>query len=333
MGAIKKGEVVFAAKRYEKIAVHWLNNLKDWNISRQIVWGIRIPAWKCDKCKKWTITQGQKPKKCSSCKHDKLTQDKDTFDTWFSSGQWPFATLQITEKGDFDYFYPTSVMETGYDILPFWIIRMIMLGIYSAGDVPFKEVVIHGLVRDAKGQKISKSKGNVIDPIDMVQKYGADALRMGILWGALIENDISLSEDNIRAQRNFSNKIWNISRYVFSNGKKTKTKGKPKPNTEADKTILKELDSTTKQVTKSLDKHRLNEATEELYDFVWNKFASSYLESTKDRRVDAQPILNYILQESLKLLHPFMPFVTEAIWSLGYARDKQDLLITARWPK
>ncbi len=342
--AIRKGEVKFTASRFEKIAKHWLKNLKDWNISRQIVWGIRIPAFRCKKCLEWTITDGNIPNKCRSCENNELIQDQDTFDTWFSSGQWPYATLlsssgitnfqlPISNKDkkrlkDFDYFYPTSVMETAYDILPFWVLRMIMLGIYSTGKVPFQEVLIHGLVRDSRGEKISKSKGNVIDPLEMAEKYGADALRMGIVWGALVENDIALSENNIKGQRNFSNKIWNIARFVLSG-----PPGKRRKRTEDDTWILKELKTTTRKVTRALDKYRLNEAAEELYSFVWNKFASKYLESTKPRRDEAQKTLELVLQQSLKLLHPFMPFVTEAIWKEGGDRFDSPLLISAPWPK
>ncbi|MEJ2441331.1 MAG: valine--tRNA ligase [Patescibacteria group bacterium] len=326
--AIKNGEVKFAANRFEKIAKHWLKNLKDWNISRQIVWGIRIPAFRCKKCLEWTITDGEKPEKCSSCGHKELIQDKDTFDTWFSSGQWPFATLQVNKPGDFEYFYPTSVMETAYDILPFWVIRMIMLGLYAAGDVPFKNVLIHGLVRDSAGQKISKSKGNVIDPIDMAKKYGADALRMAIVWGALVENDIALSEDNVRGQRNFANKVWNIARFVLA-----EPKGKRRKRNKDDTEIIKDLRKTSKHVARLMEKYRLNEAAEEIYDFIWKRFANDYLEKTKKRRGDAQKTLELVLQNSLKLLHPFMPFVTETIWQEGKDRFDSDLLISASWPK
>lgn len=328
LSAINKGEVKFTSVRFEKIAKHWLKNLKDWNISRQIVWGIRIPAFRCDKCLGWTVTDGKVPEKCTSCGHQKLTQDTDTFDTWFSSAQWPFATLQTTNPGDFEYFYPTSVMETGYDILPFWVIRMIMLGLYITDKVPFYDVLLHGLVRDKEGQKISKSKGNVIDPIEMAEKYGADALRMGLIWGALVENDISLSEDNIRGQRNFANKIWNIARFVL-----LEPKGKRIKRNEDDNWIVKEIKITEKKVGRLLDKYRLNEAAEEIYDFVWHKFADIYLEKTKKRRVGAQKTLEFVLQESLKLLHPFMPFVTEKIWQEGKERFDSPTLISASWPK
>jgi valyl-tRNA synthetase len=326
--AINSSTVSFPAKKFEKIAKHWLKNLRDWNISRQIVWGIQIPAWRCEKCLEWTITAGDPPQACKGCGNTRLTRDADTFDTWFSSGQWPFATLQAAKKGDFEYFYPTSVMETGYDILPFWVLRMIMLGIYSTGEAPFKDVLLHGLVRDSQGQKISKSKGNVIDPLEMAERYGADAVRMGLIWGALVENDISLSEDNIRGQRNFANKLWNISRFVFS-----EPAGKRVKRNQDDEQMVKDLKKTGRKVSTLLDKYRLSEAAEELYDFVWHKFADDYLEKTKARRPEAQKTLEYLLQESLKLLHPFMPFVTEALWQEGKERFDSPALITAAWPK
>ena len=333
LAAMDKGEVKFTAKRFDKIARHWYANLYDWNISRQIVWGMRIPAWRCEKCGEWTITDGPAPAKCPHCSGTKLTQDSDTFDTWFSSGQWPFATFQTAQKGDFEYFYPTAVMETAHDIIPFWVIRMIMLGLYETGEVPFREVLIHGLVRDKEGKKISKSKGNVIDPLVMVGRYGADALRMGIVWGALVENDISLSEDNIRGQRNFANKIWNVARFIsdFTTGRTyAGHRASPKVKSDEDEWIKKELRETTKRVTKALDNYHLNEAVEELYEFVWHKFADIYIEKVKHRNIEARPILEEVLKTSLKLLHPFMPFVTEAIWEeLG----EKEMLIISPWPK
>lgn len=345
--AIKTGKVKFAAKKYEKIAVHWLKNLRDWNISRQIVWGIRIPAWQCDKCKEWTITNGTTPSACS-CGGTQLTQEVDTFDTWFSSGQWPFAALlaqsEISNRdkySDFSRFYPTQVMNTGYDILPFWVLRMIMLGIYTTNDVPFENVVCHGLVRDAQGQKISKSKGNVINPLEMAEKYGTDALRMGILWGALVENDVALSENNIRAQRNFTNKLWNIARFALDETK-LKNRETEKLKNRDDEWVLEELKSAQKKITQSLENYRLNEGAELLYDFVWKKLADVYIEKIKNRREEAQPTLLYILQETLKLAHPFMPFITEAIWQIARAqytehRTKElfqnESLIIAVWPR
>ena len=327
IGAISDKQVSFASPRFEKIAKHWLKNLRDWNISRQIIWGIRIPAWRCGKCLEWTITNGAPPEKCSRCGHAKLTQDPDTFDTWFSSGQWPFATLQTAKPGDFEYFYPTTVMNPAYDILPFWVIRMMMLGIYATGKVPFEVVLLHGLVRDKYGVKISKSKGNVIDPIEMVEKYGADALRMASIWGSLVENDNSLSEDNVRGQRNFANKIWNIARFVLM-----EPKGKRIKRNADDNLIVKELKATARSVSRLLDKYRLNEAANEIYDFIWHKFADVYLEKTKQRRPEAQKTLEYGMQESHKLLHPLMPFVTEKIWQEGIDRFDSPILISAPWP-
>lgn len=330
--AIKTKKVKFAAKHFEKIALHWLKNLKDWNISRQIVWGIRIPAYRCSKCLEWIITDGEKPDKCNMCDNNELTQDTDTFDTWFSSGQWPFATLMTNKPNDFVNFYPTTVMETGYDILPFWVIRMLILGIYSTGNVPFENILLHGLVRDKDGQKISKSKGNVINPIEMADKYGADALRMGLLWGGLIENDISLSEEKINGQRKFANKIWNIARFIQMNNAEASVIQK-KPTNSSDKEITAKFRHTAKQITNDIEKYRLNEAAEKIYNFIWNDLANGYIENNKERfksgDVYARYTLNNIYANTLKVLHPFMPFVSEKIWEeLKY----KDLLITSNWP-
>lgn len=331
--AIRKKQVKFAKDKYKKIAVHWLKNLKDWNISRQIVWGIQIPAWRCNKCMEWIITAGETPNSCPNCKNTSFTQETDTFDTWFSSGQWPYATLMTTGKKDYDYFYPTSVMETAYDILPFWVIRMIMLGLYKTKKVPFSNVLIHGLVRDKNGQKISKSKGNVINPLVMVDKYGADALRMGLIWGALVDNDISLSEENIRGQRNFANKLWNIARFVSIDQNRLKNLPRaPRSTNKNDHDIIKKLRRSAKLIDKQIDSYRLNDAAENLYNFIWKDFANNYLESTKSRRSEAQPTLEYILSESLKMAHPFMPFITETIWQKLYG-DPNNSLITQAWPK
>lgn len=331
--AIRKKQVKFAKDKYKKIAVHWLKNLKDWNISRQIVWGIQIPAWRCDQCMEWVVTAGETPNKCPNCKASSFTQETDTFDTWFSSSQWPFATLMTTGKNDFKRFYPTSVMETAYDILPFWVIRMIMLGLYKTKNVPFNNVLIHGLVRDKNGQKISKSKGNVINPLVMVDKYGADALRMGLIWGTLIENDISLSEENIRGQRNFANKLWNVARFVSLNQSQLKAMSRaPRSQNKNDHAIIKKLRRTAKIIDKEIENYRLNQAAENLYNFIWKDFANDYLESTKSRRSKAQPTLEYILSESLKIAHPFMPFITEAIWQNLYGNSQKPLIFQS-WPK
>lgn len=332
--AIKTRQVKFANKSQEKIAKHWLKNLKDWNISRQVVWGIPIPAWQCQGCREWIITAGEEPKKCPKCKGHELKKDPDTFDTWFSSAQWPFAALKANSEADFIHFYPTSVMETAHDILPFWVIRMIMLGLFSTSKVPFENVLIHGLVRDKNGDKISKSKGNVINPLDMTEKYGADALRMSLIWGSLVEHDVALSEQNIKAQRNLGNKLWNISRFMSLGNDSLSYKTRaPQTNHKDDKLIISDLRKTSRKIGKNIEKYRLNEAAEILYDFVWNRLGNDYLEKTKERKTEAQPVLEYVVQETLKLAHPFLPFTTEAIWQKTFSGKNHKLLICQSWPK
>lgn len=322
--AIKSGDVKFVANRYKKIATHWLKNLYDWNISRQIVWGIKIPAWKCTKCDNWTITKGNTPKSCGKCGNEKLAQDTDTFDTWFSSSQWPFATLKSCRPGDFEYFYPTTVMDPSYDILPFWVIRMIMLGLYVTDKVPFKHVLLHGLVRDKFGVKISKSKGNVIDPIEMTNKYGADALRVASIWGILVENDNCLSEENIRGQRNFVNKIWNASRFVMQF---TKTADK-NPQFES------KINTVVQEVTNHIESFRLSQAVELLYSEFWHWYCDEAIEQAKLGKIGTEE-MRWGLETFLKLLHPFAPFVTETIWQelKGLRKYPDQLLITSSWPK
>jgi len=338
--AINKKQVTFIPKRFEKTAKLWLTNFHDWNISRQNVWGMRIPAWKCDRCLAWTVTSGETPSSCQSCSSTKLTQDTDTFDTWFSSGQWPFATLQ--SKGDFDYFYPTSVMETGYDILPWWVCRMLMLGIHLTNDVPFKTVYLHGLVRDSKGQKMSKSKGNVINPLAMVDQYGADALRMALVFGTGAGSDQSLSEDKIRGMRNFANKLWNIGRFIDLNtisiNSSLLNHGvnlDQHMNTE-DSNMLRKLVSLIKQTTKYMDSYRFSDAAQKIYDFSWHTLADKYMEINKERfkaqDISALQTLLESYRTVLTLLHPFMPFVTEEIWG-KVTRKHSDPLIISSWPK
>jgi valyl-tRNA synthetase len=317
--AIKRGKVKFTAKRFEKIAKNWYKNLKDWNISRQIVWGIRIPAWRCEKCLEWTVTDGETPKECSNCHSLSLSQDPDTFDTWFSSGQWPYATLQTTKPEDFEYFYPTTVMDPAYDILPFWVIRMIMLGLYSTEKIPFENILLHGLVRDKYGVKISKSKGNVIDPIEMANKYGADALRVASIWGVLVENDNSLSEENINGQRKFCNKIWNAARFV------SQFVGEAKTNKE----FKSKIDFVVRETTKYLNKYQLSQAAELLYSEFWHWYCDGAIEESKKGKIGAKQLKSG-LEVFLKLLHPFIPFVTEQIW---YEMEKDGLLINSSWPK
>jgi valyl-tRNA synthetase len=342
--AVKEKKIAFVPKRFEKIATQWLTNFHDWNISRQIVWGIRIPAWKCKDCSSpeqeyWVVTEGETPTNCTKCGGTRLTQDIDTFDTWFSSGQWPFATLKAGKPGDFEYFYPTSVMETGYDILPWWVCRMIMLGLYVTGDVPFRTVYLHGLVRDAKGQKMSKSKGNAINPLKMADQYGADALRFSLVFGTAAGNDQSLSEDKIRGMRNFANKLWNIGRFMLMN-----FENKPLPFYDAsmkltdasDKKILADLKALIGAVTKNMEAYRYSDAAKKIYDFSWHKLADIHLEKNKERfkagDEQALAVLRHVYVTLLKLLHPFMPFVTEEIW--GKMPRKTDTpLIVSSWPR
>ncbi|OGG03603.1 valine--tRNA ligase [Candidatus Gottesmanbacteria bacterium RBG_16_37_8] len=345
--AILSKKIKFAPKKQEKTALQWLNNFHDWNISRQIVWGIRIPAWKCLKCgsDEWIVTSGEKPDKCPNCRGTDLEQDKDTFDTWFSSGQWPFATLQVNHEGDYEYFYPTSVMETGYDILPWWVCRMIMLGIYAVGEIPFQTVCLHGLVRDKNGRKMSKSKGNVINPLVMADLYGADALRFALIYGTAFGNDVPMSEDKIRGMRNFSNKLWNIGRFIkmnfesFQNEKKSidlKSKIPEKNLTDQnDQKLLRDLDAVIKNTTKSIEEYRFDKGAESLYEFIWHNLADKYIESVKERLKNydekALNVLTYVFLTSLKLLHPFMPFITEEINK--QLSGKNSPLIISTWPK
>lgn len=341
--AIKKKKVSFVPKRFEKIAIQWLTNFHDWNISRQNVWGIRIPAWKCSSCHEWTVTEGETPAKCTMCGDTNIIQDTDTFDTWFSSGQWPFATLRATNNPtDFERFYPTSVMETGYDILPWWVCRMLMLGVYLTDDAPFKTVYLHGLVRDAKGQKMSKSKGNVINPLQMVDLYGADALRMALVFGTGSGSDQSLSEDKIRGMRNFANKLWNMARFLQMNldaiekevSFYSQTTHKTLTSPE-DKRIISELNMLTASVTKNIEKYRFSDAAQQLYEFSWHRIADVYIEANKERFKNGDEqglaVFRHVFLTLLKLLHPFMPFVTEEIWGKIPHKTTMPLIISP-WP-
>ncbi len=349
IAAIKDKKIAFVPKRFEKHTLQWLKNFHDWNISRQIVWGIRIPAWKCLDCsqnrEQWLVTDGPKPEKCPQCGSTHLEQDPDTFDTWFSSGQWPFATLQATKyKGDFAYFYPTSVMETGYDILPWWVCRMMMLGLYLTGQVPFRTVYLHGLVRDAKGQKMSKSKGNVINPLVMADTYGADALRFALVFGTAAGNDQALSEDKIRGMRNFTNKLWNIGRFLEMNFTAAAGAGKKIPaynaqlhqqlTDEHDKRIISELNMLTAAVSKNMENYRFSDAAQKLYDFAWHRLADVHLEKNKERFKAADELALVVLRQVfltvLKLLHPFMPFITEELYT-KFTTDKLPLIVSP-WP-
>ena len=309
--AIKKKEVLFTNKRFEKAALQWLTNFHDWNISRQIVWGIQIPAYKCKTSGEWFVSV-DKPKNCVCGKED-FEQDTDTFDTWFSSSQWPFATLQSFGKETFENYYPTSVMETGYDILPWWVCRMLMMGIYKTGKVPFKTVYMHGLIR-VKGQKMSKSKGNVINPLDMIEKYGADALRGALVFEVGDGTDLSIEEDKIRAMRNFANKVWNVGRFLQMNQKETTSK---KEKSQIVEDLKKEFIGVEKEFHKSMKEYKFSVAFGLLYEFIWHRFADFYIEQLKEElrndNIEVRDSLTTVYIESLKLLHPFVPFITDSV--------------------
>jgi len=340
--AVKRGKIKFFPGRFKKIYFNWMNNIKDWCISRQIWWGQQIPVWFCQ-CGE-IIVDTDKPQKCPKCKNSDLKQDPDTLDTWFSSGQWPFTVFGWPkEEKDYKYFYPTTVMETGYDILFFWVARMIMLGIYCTGKVPFKYVYLHGLVRDKDRQKMSKSKGNVIDPLGVIGLYGADALRMALVFGTACGSDIIISEDKIIAQRRFTNKIWNASRFIFQNIEGidfSKIKKSDLKLTKNDKWILSELEKTIKNVTLNIEKFNFHQAIEEIYAFFWHKFCDKTIEDVKKRikesnnlkdKTTGKWVLYYVLYNSLKLLHPFAPFITEEIYQMLPFKPKKALIIED-WP-
>ncbi|EKD62798.1 MAG: hypothetical protein ACD_52C00052G0001, partial [uncultured bacterium] len=287
------------------------------NISRQIVWGIRIPVWFKGNSEELVVSK--------TSPGPGYNQDTDTFDTWFSSGQWPVVTLKTTRPGDFGYFYPTSVMETGYDILPIWVMRMLLLGLYLTNKSPFQKVYLHGLIRDEKGTKMSKSKGNVINPLDMVEKYGSDALRMALVMSSVPGQDKAVGENAIRAMRNFSNKIWNASRYVFAMNAPQKG--------ERDGELSDKLKECVDTLTKRLDQMKIGQAAEYIYAWFWHIFCDNYIELSKKGLIGKKTMFS-VLETNLKLLHPFMPFVTEAIWQeLSRSREKKGLLINAPWPK
>ena len=345
INAVKQKKIEFIPKHFEKIYYHWMENIKDWCISRQIWWGHRIPVWYCQTKEKHFVSL-EKPKKCPICGKCKPKQDPDTLDTWFSSGQWPFTVFGWPEKTkDYKYFYPTTVMETGWDILFFWVARMIMLGIYCTGKVPFKYVYLHGLVRDKVRQKMSKSKGNVIDPLGVIALHGADALRMALIFGTGAGRDTIISEEKIIAQKHFTNKIWNAARFVLqnidSNTDFLKIKKDKLKFTEQDKKILSELKKTAKNIDKAIQEFRFHQAAEEIYGFFWHEFCDKTIEDVKKRlysekstlkeKQTAQWVLYTILLNSLKLLHPFVPFITETIYQKLPYKPKKALIIED-WP-
>jgi valyl-tRNA synthetase len=345
---VKKGQIKIYPKNFESHYFQWLENLHDWNISRQIVWGIRIPAWYCKSCDKWLVTDGETLKKCPNCDSTSLEQDPDVFDTWFSSGQWPYITLMTNKPGDFEKFYPTEVMETGYDILKAWVSRMVMMGLYVTDKIPFENILLHGLVLDPLGKKMSKSKGNVVSPMEVVGQYGADAARLALVYGTATGHDQSLSYPKLDAMRKFTNKLWNIGRFIIEFAPEDAKHLAPSSvipmkgdspvdyrpmgihTNKADQQILKHLKETTQKVTKALDTYRFHDGADALYEFIWHQFADIYIESTKDRRAQAQPVLEYVFRTSLELLHPFMPFISEELWQ-KLPHQGKSIMIT-KWP-
>lgn len=334
LAALDAGNVVVLTEQHDKVLRHWLTNINDWNVSRQIVWGIPIPAKLCDTCQDGFVDIEDTLTSCPTC-GGTVTKDPDTFDTWFSSGQWPYVALGYPDSSDFKTFYPTSVMETAADILFFWVARMIMLGLFRTGEVPFKHVYLHGLVRDAKGQKMSKSKGNVISPLDVSNEYGTDALRMGLIIGNTPGTDLNLDPRKIGAYKKFANKLWNIARFVLESGFITE-----KPTlSDVDQRLLDQLDTIVNDVTEDLQNFRFHLAGEKLYHYLWDEFAAVVIEESKNilkeeggAKLSRQWLLSHVLLTSLKLLHPFMPFVTEAIWQKLPQKDSE-LLMVAKWPK
>lgn len=338
MEAVREKRVHILTEQHEKVFMHWLENIQDWNISRQVVWGIPIPAKLCSACNDGFVDTDDTLTACPTCKGT-LVKDPDTFDTWFSSGQWPFATLGYPNNPDFKRHYPTSVMETGADILFFWVARMIMLGIYRTGDVPFKKVYLHGLVRDAKGVKMSKSKGNVIAPATVCDEYGTDALRMGLIVGNTPGTDLNLDPQKIGAYKKFANKLWNITRFILE-GTSGKLSHEKPVLTSADEALIQELDAAIADVTSDLEEFRFHLAAEKLYHYVWDTLAARIIEDSKPILTGADETaatsrawtLHHLLTTSIKMLHPFMPFVTETIWQKLPQKDT-DFLMVARWPQ
>ena len=335
---VRDGEVKFVPDRFSKTYINWMENVHDWCISRQLWWGHQIPAWYCDDCGHINVSR-EDPTKCEKCGSTHLTRDQDVLDTWFSSALWPFSTLGWPEKTeDLAYYYPTSVMVTGYDIIFFWVARMIFSGCEQMKKIPFHTVLIHGLVRDDKGRKMSKSLGNGIDPLEMAEKYGADALRFNLITGNSPGNDTRFYTEKCEAMRNFANKIWNASRFVQMN-LTIETCKLPEELEMEDKWVLTKLNTLVKEVTENLDSFEIGVASSKVYDFIWDTYCDWYIELTKTRingedaqsRLAAENVLCYVLIETLKLLHPFMPFLTEEIWQA--LPHEGDFLMTAQWPE
>ncbi len=351
--SVRKDQVKFVPKRYEKMYFNWLDNIQDWCISRQLWWGHRIPVYYCDECNHINVAK-QMPQKCEKCGSNKMHQDEDSLDTWFSSALWPFSTLgwPNTNSEDYKTFYPTNALVTGYDIITFWISRMMTQSLELTDENPFKDIIVHGIVRDSKGRKMSKSLGNGIDPIEIIEKYGADALRFSVLSGTTMGNDIRYMPEKLEQASNFANKIWNAAKFVSTNSadeekvrkfcyeafEKNK-KYDPKYFRLEDKWILNKFDKLVVDVTKNIENYDLGIAIDNMYNFIWNEFCDWYIEMAKQRiysnndeiKVPVTYVLNHILASSLKLLHPFMPFITAKIYKSLIVFGTDDLIV-AKWP-
>ncbi|MBZ2175584.1 valine--tRNA ligase [Schnuerera sp. xch1] len=337
--AYNEGKLNFIPKRFGKIYTHWLENIRDWCISRQLWWGHRLPVYYCEDCDEIMVSK-EKPKRCTKCNSTNIHQDPDTLDTWFSSALWPFSTLGWPENTEeLNYFFPTDVLITGYDIIFFWVVRMVFSSIEQMGEVPFKDVFLTGLVRDSQGRKMSKSLGNGIDPLDVIDEYGADALRFTLVTGNTPGNDMRFYMERVEANRNFANKLWNATRFVLMNlDEKISMETIDKELLEEeDRWIISRINSVIKEVTENLEKYEIGLAAQKIYEFIWDEYCDWYIEMVKPRlygdsiesKETAEKVLLYVLENTLKLLHPFMPFITEEIWQHLPGREKP--LIISQW--
>ena len=338
--ALKNGSLTFVPESFGKTYLHWLEGIRDWCISRQLWWGHRIPAYYCRECGKLVVSR-EAPHACPKCGCTSFKQDGDTLDTWFSSALWPFSTLGWPEKTeDLDYFYPTDVLVTAYDIIFFWVIRMVFSGLEQTGKLPFHTVLIHGLVRDSEGRKMSKSLGNGIDPLEVIDKYGADALRMALITGNAPGNDMRFYWERVENSRNFANKVWNASRFIMMNIEKAAQSGEVALDrlTMADKWIVSKVNTLTREVTENLDKYELGIALQKVYDFIWEEFCDWYIEMVKPRLYNEEDdtkaaaiwTLRHVLIQALKLLHPFMPFISEEIFC--NLQEEEETIMVSQWP-
>lgn len=338
--AVREGKVKFIPERMSKLYFSWMDNVKDWCISRQLWWGHQIPAWYCSDCGHITVSETD-VHKCEKCGSEKVVQDGDTLDTWFSSALWPFSTLGWPDKTpELEYFYPTDTLVTGYDIIFFWVARMIFSGVENMGEVPFKNVMLHGLIRDSQGRKMSKSLGNGIDPVEVIDQYGADALRLTLVMGNSPGNDMRYREERVESNRNFANKIWNAARFIHMNiDGKDVPYGLPEELTIEDRWIISHFNTVAKEVTENMDKFELGIAAEKIQSFIWDSFCDWYIELAKIRMggtdeksaAAARQVLVWVFQNSLALLHPYMPYITEEIWQS--MPHEGDALIVASWPE